>query len=175
MFLNNNLQLIATNCPNLECIKYTGCCYDNDLIQFSLHCPQLQHIEMGQTGDCTDVGVIAEGCRQLQTFRFDQTSLGQDVGITDNSIIKATELCPLLENLSFQGIRKLTDESLVAIGHNCKHLKKINLFWFFVSEAGFISLFSSPNMNDLTHIEINQVPAFTDDVMFELVKMHTHH
>ena len=127
---------------------------------------------IGTIGACSDIGVLAlaEGCRQLKVLGICDPSSNSD--ISDLSIIKITESCTLLENLTLSCLRQVTDESCFAIERNCKHLKLLELYELsgIESEVGLKTLFSSPNLKGLTRVDVENIPVFTDDVLLELVK-----
>ena len=110
------IQMVAQHCPNLISITVEGSrLHSGSIIDLALKCTLLEHVDLEGTSN------------EFKLYKGHST-------IDDAGIIALAENCKNLRYLDVGGLRRLTDESLIALGKKCPELYWIRLYRWHVKE-----------------------------------------
>lgn len=104
------VELIVTNCPNLETITMAGVRGITDTIPeaISLHCKHLKRVSF-RNCDLTDEGVCQVAIQCSQLFMI---ALAGIHDLTDKSVVALAENCPNIRELYISGCAKITKQAV---------------------------------------------------------------
>jgi F-box and leucine-rich repeat protein GRR1 len=117
---------IATHCPKLQNVYFTGChqLTDTSLTYLASHCPKLKRIYLGQCSKLTDATAIAlsEHCPRLIEIEFSECS-----NITDAALWAILPVYPQLRDLRLRNCVRITDDAFSALPMHNPYMRVLDL------------------------------------------------
>eukprot|EP00899_Mesostigma_viride_P018868 jgi/Mesvir1/26983/Mv20695-RA.1 len=136
------IATVAAHCPQLEYlgIEQTGPGLTEDsVIAIAQHCPGLRGLRL-RNCPFTGVGLraVADGCRQLESLDITNCT------ILGSAFAYLATRCPQLRRLNVIGDdieeQRVHDDALLALGRNCRELRKLTIDAEEVSDDGIAAL-----------------------------------
>lgn len=97
---------------------------DGTMVPFA-QCKRVERLTLTDCSKLTDKGVsdLVEGNRHVQVLDFANLR-----SITDHTIYTVARNCPRLHGLNIAGCVKVTNDSLLMLLQNCRHLRRVSPF-----------------------------------------------
>ncbi|TKR78324.1 hypothetical protein L596_019147 [Steinernema carpocapsae] len=155
------MRFIGDGCKNLEFLNISWCdnIQDRGLASIANGCQRLEELVLkgcdGLTENCFNDLSKEKHFQNLRRLNL----LG--CFITDATITKMAELCPLLEYLCLSTCTQLSDAGIISLSHNCHQLKVLELAGCsLLSDTGFASL--AKYCHDLESMDLEDCSLITD-------------
>jgi hypothetical protein len=165
MLNDDTLKCLGSQCPQVQHLTIEGACNVTEagFIQLASYCSLLTQLKLfwcfHLTDDC--MKAFAKYCLQLRELDCVQCSL-----LTDEGIEAIVTNCTRLDTIDVSFL-KITDQSLIAIGRHCPHLKEASFMECTqITDQGIHQLVKG--CRHLKSLNILNCHQLTDETLFSL-------
>jgi hypothetical protein len=163
LLLPEHYKALANRCYDLKKLTVRdGALNDEALIAVAAGCRALHWLRMYDVADVTDAGLVAIAHNGALTTLF----VDGCNNITDAGLQTATAYCPLLQCVSLAGCTQLTNDTLIALGQHCHHLRTLNISYTDVTDGGLEATAAGCPL--LEELSMATCASLTDVALFAL-------